>query len=134
MFKFSVHFIWTVGDNFRKGKHIVWNGSKGLSIFNEFSTAIQKIGSGGIFTKQLCDWLIEEKIAKDADRLVVISDSQDIDRSYGSKDLPNTSDYKHSYIIDISTHTHGIKTGNWTAEINGWSDSIFRYIKALEKN
>ena len=47
--------------------------------------------------------------AKDADRLVVISDSQDIDAQYGSKRKPDTAPYKTSYIIDISTHTHGIK-------------------------
>ena len=45
----------------------------------------------------------------------------------------DTSPYKHSYIIDISSHTHGIKTGVWTAEINGWSDKVFHYIKELEK-
>lgn len=70
--------------------------------------------------------------ADNADRLVVISDSQDIDRIYGSKAKPDTSPYKTSYIIDISTHTHGIESDVWTAEINGWSDNLFHYIAALE--
>lgn len=126
--------VFTAGsDQSRIGKHMTWNNGKGLSIFNEFNYIKNKLGGGGIFTYQLCEWLKEKGYAKNADRLVVISDSQDIDAYYGSSKKPDTSPYKSSYIIDISTHTHGIKTNNWTAEINGWSDKVFHYIKALEK-
>ncbi len=126
--------VFTAGDDrLRIGKHIVWNNSKGLGIFPDYNYIQREIGTGGIFTYQLCEWL-KEDYAKDADRLVVISDSQDIDVHFGLNKKPDTSPYKNSYIIDISTHTHGIKTGVWTAEINGWSDKIFHYISALEKN
>lgn len=121
--------VFTAGDDYRgQGKHMIAPGRKGLSLFdfNYYST----VGGGGIFTAQLCEWLKTQNL--DADRLVVISDSQDIDVATGKKVKPDTSPYKTSYIIDISTHTHGIKTGVWTAEINGWSDKLFRYIKALE--
>lgn len=125
--------VFTAGsDADRKGKHMVWNGSKGLGLFSNSSKIIPEMGGGGIFTYQLCEWLKENGYAKDAERLVVISDSQDIDAHYGLQRKPDTTPYKTSYIIDISTHTHGIKTGNWTAEINGWSDKVFHYIKALE--
>lgn len=127
--------VFTAGSDIaRKGKHIVWSNSKGLGIFSDYSSLRKEIGGGGIFTYQLCEWLKSEGYAKDADRLVVISDSQDIDVSRGNKLKPDTSPYKSSYIIDISTNTHGIKTGVWTAEINGWSDKVFHYIKALEIN
>lgn len=125
--------VFTAGsDAERMGKHMIWNGSKGLGLFNNYSKIALEMGGGGIFTYQLCEWLKENGYAKDAERLVVISDSQDIDAHYGLVRKPDTSPYKTSYIIDISTHTHGIKTGNWTAEINGWSDKVFHYIKALE--
>lgn len=125
--------VFTAGsDQERKGKHMIWNHSKGLSMFNNYSTIAAEMRGGGIFTYQLCEWLKETGYARDAERLVVISDSQDIDAHYGVNRKPDTSPYKSSYIIDISTHTHGIKTGNWTAEINGWSDKVFHYIKALE--
>lgn len=125
--------VFTAGsDTFRKGEHIVWDNAKGLGIFQDFTSIKQRVGSGGIFTYQLCEWLKEKGYSKDAERLVVISDSQDIDAHFHQKKKPDTSPYKSSYIIDISTHTHGIKTGVWTAEINGWSDKVFHYIKALE--
>lgn len=125
--------VFTAGnDGSRKGMHVVHDNSKGLGVFNDISAIRSKIGHGGIFTTQLCEWLKTEGYAKDADRLVVISDSQDIDAMNGTKVKPDTTPYKNSYIIDISSHTHGIKTSAWTAEISGWSDGVFRYIAALE--
>ena len=125
--------VFTAGnDGNRKGKHMIWDHGKGLRLFDSYKKIYSELGGGGIFTFQLCEWLKSQGYAQDAERLVVISDSQDIDAYYGSGNKPDTSPYKTSYIIDISTHTHGIKTGNWTAEINGWSDKVFHYIKALE--
>ncbi len=126
--------VFTAGNDVqRKGKHCVWPNTKGFGIFNDSKRIKSELGNGGIFTYQLCKWLEEEGYSKDADRLIVISDSQDIDVSRGLKIKPDTTPYKNSYIIDISTNTHGIKTGVWTAEINGWSDKLFHYILALEK-
>jgi 60 kDa SS-A/Ro ribonucleoprotein len=126
--------VFTAGnDSSRTGKHILWSNSKGFNIFKSHDQIGREVGYGGIFTHQLCEWLKSEGLAKDADRLVVLSDSQDIDIMHGLKVVADTSPYKHSYIIDISTHTHGIKTNNWTAEINGWSDRLFHYILELEK-
>ena len=125
--------VFTAGSDYgRSGSHIVWDNAKGLGIFQDRRSIHSKVGAGGIFTYQLCEWLKSEGYAKDADRLVVISDSQDIDVARGLRVKPDTKPYKSSYIIDISTHTHGIKTGVWTAELNGWSDKVFHYIKALE--
>lgn len=126
--------VFTAGSDLEGiGKHVIWSNTRGLAIFNDFSKIRGEVGGGGIFTHQLCEWLKDEGIASDADRLVVISDSQDIDVARGKKVKPDTKPYKKgSYIIDISTHTHGIKSGVWTAEINGWSDKLFRYIYALE--
>lgn len=129
----DVILVFTAGsDSGGVGKHMVWANDTGLSIFNSKDEIYRKLGGGGIFTHQLCEWLKTEGYAKNADRLVVISDSQDIDISRGNNKKPDTSPYKTSYIIDVSSHTHGIKTGNWTAEITGISDKLFHYIAALE--
>lgn len=126
--------VFTAGnDRTRKGAHVIWSNVKGFGIFQSHQEIARKVGGGGIFTYQLCEWLKTEGIAKDADRLVVISDSQDIDVMHGAKVVPDTAPYQYSYIIDISTHTHGIKNSQWTAEINGWSDKLFSYIYELEK-
>lgn len=125
--------VFTAGyDHTLTGRHKIMPNDQGLGIFNTGTSAIRELGGGGIFTYQLCEWLKAQGLSNQADRLVVVSDSQDIDISYGRKDKPDTSPYKTSYIIDISTHTHGIKTGVWTAEINGWSDKLFHYIHAVE--
>lgn len=127
--------VFTAGsDHAHKGAHTIWTSTRGLGIFNDFSSIRSIVGGGGIFTHQLCEWLKSEGLAKDAQRLVVFSDSQDIDVYYGKKVQPDTTPYDHSYIIDISSETHGIKTGVWDAEINGHSDAIFRYISAIEMN
>lgn len=127
--------VFTAGNDYsRKGEHVVWQNTKGLAIFNDKTAIKNKVGGGGIFTRQLTEWLEDQGYAKDADRLVVISDSQDIDVHHGSSLKPITKHYDTSYIIDISTNTHGIKTGVWTAEINGWSDKLFNYIYEFEKN
>ena len=130
----DVLLVFTAGSDYgRKGAHVLWNNSKGFGIFNDQRAINAQVGGGGIFTHQLCEWLKAEGLADQADRLVVISDSQDIDAANGKKVIADTSPYKTSYIIDISTHTHGIKTGNWTAEINGWSDRLFHYIAEVEE-
>jgi 60 kDa SS-A/Ro ribonucleoprotein len=126
--------VFTAGNDSKgEGAHMVWGGSNGFSLFQEMPKISRQVGHGGIFTYQLCEWLKVKGHASNADRLIVISDSQDIDMSRGSNKKPDLSPYKTSYIIDISTHTHGIKTGAWTAEISGWSDAIFKYIMAVEK-
>jgi hypothetical protein len=130
----DIILVFTAGvDYTREGIHFVWSNDKGLGIFNDYNLIAKSGRGGGIFTYQLCEWLKHQGYSNDADRLVVISDSQDIDAAHGMKKKPDTSPYKTSYIIDISTNTHGIKTGVWTAEISGWSDKLFHYIKELEK-
>ena len=127
--------VYTAGSDVRrKGKHMIAPTMSGLDMAKDWAKIRGQIGGGGIFNRQLSKWLIDEGHAKDADRLVVLSDSQDIDAMWNKTQVKaDLTPYKTSYIIDISHHTHGIKTGNWTAEINGWSDKLFHYIYALER-
>lgn len=104
--------------------------ANGFGVFEYKQKARQTIGFQGIYTTQMCKWL--KTIP--SDRLVVISDSQDMDIASGrSRELPDLSRYRSAYIMDISHHSHGILTNRWTAEINGFSDNIFRYIKETEE-
>lgn len=129
--------VFTAGNDMRKyGYHMVYDETfEGFDIFNKIDNIKSKVGNGGIFTYQLCEWLKDNDLTQDADRLVVISDSQDVDVLNGTNTKkPDVSPYKTSYILDISSNTHGIKTDNWTAEIQGWSDKLFHYIKEVEKD
>lgn len=110
------------------GNHVVIPAS-GLGVINHANTCFSQLGYGGIFTAQLCEWLKDIK----SDRLVVISDSQDIDYARGRRGLPDVGRYANKYIMDIAHHTHGVKTNHWSAEINGFSDNLFRFIKEFEE-
>jgi hypothetical protein len=72
---------------------MIWSSGKGLGLFNHYRSINTEVGHG-IFTYQLCEWLKEKGYAKDAERLVVISDSQDIDAHYGLSRKPDTHHIK----------------------------------------
>jgi hypothetical protein len=112
--------------------------SKGFKMFQDINEMYHKLGGGGIFTYQCLEKLrakLGDKI-HDYDRVIVFSDSQDIDVS--SWNSPNHDKKprpfgKYNYICDVSCHTRGINyKGVWTAEISGWSEHFLTYIAAFE--
>lgn len=112
--------------------------SKGFNLFKEIQKSRDKVGGGGIFTYQCLEKLRKELGNKihDYTRIIVFSDSQDIDvSSWGSpnRDKKPRPFGKYNYICDVSCHTHGIAyNGVWTAEISGWSEHFLTYIAAYE--
>lgn len=108
--------------------------SRGFRLFNEIAATSDKIGWGGIFTHQLFECLRLELADKldTYDRVIVFSDSQDIDVARGKKVKPRPFG-KRNYICDVSCNTRGIcYEGVWTAEISGWSEHFLTYIAAYE--
>ena len=112
--------------------------SKGFKMFQDIAEMYRKLGGGGIFTFQCLEKLREKLGDKihNYDRIIVFSDSQDIDarnmssKNYGKKPRPFG---KYNYICDVSAHTHGVAyKGVWTAEISGWSEHFLTYIAAYE--
>jgi hypothetical protein len=101
----------------------------GFQIVSEGSA----LGGGGIFTRQCIDYIKTQTPSKKApDRIIVFSDSQDVDNHYGNKTLPAPFG-KNNYIVDVSAHTHGINyKGVWTAELSGFSEAFLQYIAAFE--
>lgn len=90
------------------------------------------IGGGGIFTKQCLDWCKAKFKGVHFDRIIIFSDSQDIDHMYNSSILPEPFG-TYNYICDVSANTKGVNyRGRWTAEISGWSEHFLTYIAALE--
>jgi len=87
-----------------------------------------KIGYGGIFTRQALEWC-EKNVGKVFDRIIVFSDSQDMDRK---NKIPKPFG-KYNYICDVSAHKNGVNyKGVWTAEISGHSEHFLTYIAAYE--
>ena len=108
--------------------------SKGFNLFKEIESSRNTIGGGGIFTYQCLEKLRNELGNKihDYARIIIFSDSQDIDVSHGNNKKPRPFG-KYNYICDVSCHTHGINyKGVWTAEISGWSEHFLTYIAAYE--
>lgn len=108
--------------------------SKGFKLFQEIQDSRRTVGGGGIFTYQCLEKLRKELGNKihDYTRIIIFSDSQDIDVSYGSKNKPRPFG-KYNYICDVSCHTRGINyKGVWTAEISGWSEHMLDFIEAIE--
>lgn len=99
---------------------------KGFGLFNQIRKA--NVGYGGIFTRQCLEWCLEN-VGKDFDRIIVFSDSQDMDRK---NKIPKPYG-KNNYIVDVSAHKHGVNyKGVWTAEISGHSEHFLTYIAAYE--
>jgi len=91
----------------------------------------KRLGGGGIYTTRMLKWLQADLASKGvtADRVIVISDSQDCDRN-GPAPKPFA---QYNYIADISSHKHGVNyDGVWTSEISGWSQSLIEYVAQLE--
>lgn len=108
--------------------------SRGFKLFEEIERTHEQVGWGGIFTHKLFEKLREELGDKihAYDRVIVFSDSQDIDVARGSDKKPRPFG-KHNYICDVSCETRGINyKGVWTAEISGWSEHFLTYIAAYE--
>ena len=128
--------VCTAGDDWsctEKQEYVAYP-SKGFQMFKDIDAMYRKLGGGGIFTYQCIEKLrnkLGDKIHNYA-RIIVFSDSQDIDVSHG-KNLKPRPFGKYNYICDVSAHTRGINyKGVWTAEISGWSEHFLTYIAAFE--
>lgn len=104
---------------------------RGMALVDMFTKhAFQsKIGGGGIFLKQVMDW-VGEKEAYTADRVIVLTDEQDCDH----KANPSTANAwgKQNYLLNVSVEKNGVGYDKWT-HINGWSEACVDYIRVSEQ-
>lgn len=115
-------------DGLRRHETKMLKPLRGFALASAIDDAAINLGRGGIFTRQAIEYVRKEE--RDADRIIVFSDSQDCDRVNQRIPAPFGT---HNYIVDVSAETRGINyKGVWTAEISGWSDHFLRFIMALE--
>ena len=127
----SYKLVATAGcDSTSEGAHLeIEYPKKGFGLATQIMETRDRIGRGGIFTRQVLEWSKKRFKDTDFDRIIVFSDSQDCDRI---NKVPHPF-AKHNYICDVSAHTKGVNyRGCWTAEISGWSEHFITYIAALE--
>ncbi len=102
----------------------------GFAVVRDCQQAAAKLGGGGIFTRQCLEHIKVEERGAIPDRIIVFSDSQDCDIANSKPPRPFG---KRNYIVDVSSHDHGINyAGTWTAEIVGWSERFLDFIMAAE--
>ena len=102
--------------------------AKGFGLLEQIEKETRSLGGGGIFTRQALEF-IEKETTTQPDRIIVFSDSQDMD---GRNTVPKPFGVRN-YIVDVSAHKNGINFKNvWTAEVSGWSEHFLTYIAALE--
>ncbi len=102
---------------------------RGFALADQIKSASSSLGGGGIFTRQVLEY-IKPAYDKKPARIMVFSDSQDCD--FPDKQTPAPFG-ERNYIIDVAAHTRGLAyDGLWTAEIAGWSQHFLEFIAALE--
>jgi 60 kDa SS-A/Ro ribonucleoprotein len=117
------------------GKHIhatrKINELRGFEMVDRTMTLCRELGGGGIFLKQVIDFVRKEEGA--ADRIIVITDEQDC----SDKSLENPLNVipfgRFNYLINVGSYNRTIGyPANWTMKITGFSDAIFHYIAMSE--
>jgi hypothetical protein len=103
--------------------------ARGLALVDAIHGLCQPLGGGGIFLKQVIDFLRQRE--ESADRIIVITDEQDC--AIAPTDRPALAEPfgRHNYLINVASYRHGIGYGPWT-HIDGWSEAVLEYIRAGE--
>ena len=104
--------------------------AKGFAVERQIRDTHDKVGYGGIFTRQCLKWCRKEFEGEDFERIIIFSDSQDCDFKDKSRPEPFG---RYNYICDVSAETKGINyEGVWTAEISGFSEHFITFIASME--
>jgi len=104
---------------------------RGFALSDAVIHTREEIGGGGIFLKQVMDFVREREHS--ADRVIVITDEQDCDdHDVRSPTKADTSWATHNYLINIATERNGIGYHKWV-HIDGWSEAVLDYIREAER-
>lgn len=117
-------------DSTRQHKTALVPARHGMALIEKFRKQgfAGELGGGGIFLKQVLDYVFEKE--KTADRIIVFTDEQDCD----TKCNPATANAfgKKNYMVNISNEKNGIGYKNKWVHIDGFSEAILGYILASE--
>lgn len=100
---------------------------QGFALRDAMRATRSQIGGGGIFLKQVMDYVKEHE--KSADRIIVITDEQDCDNIN-----PAHADAfgKKNYLINVANNRNGIAYSKFL-HIDGFSESCLNYIVQYER-
>lgn len=103
---------------------------KGMALIEAIHNQCSPLGGGGIFLKQVMDFLKKEE--KTAERIIVVTDEQDCGIASGDSPLNADTFGKSNYLINVASYRNGIGYGKWT-HIDGFSEGVMRYIYEAER-
>jgi 60 kDa SS-A/Ro ribonucleoprotein len=101
----------------------------GMALIDAIFGLCRPLGGGGIFLKQVIDFL--ERKEKTADRIIVVTDEQDCGIAPDDSPLSARPFGRVNYLINVASYRNGIGYGRWT-HIDGFSEGVLRYITAME--
>ncbi len=120
----------TAGSDYtRKHQTAAVPARRGIALADAIHGLCVPLGGGGIFLKQVMDFLKDKEGA--ADRIVIITDEQDC--GIGEGDSPNKAMPfgRSNYIINVASAKNGVGYGAWM-HIDGWSEAVVDYISQHE--
>lgn len=120
----------TAGDDYRRIHSTAEVPARhGMALVDATAQMMTPLGGGGIFLKQVMDWIYERE--KRADRIIVITDEQDCGESSGDSPRNARAFGDENYLINVASYKNGIGYGAWT-HIDGFSERVFTFIRENE--
>jgi len=117
-------------DHTRVHKTALVPARRGLALVEAIYKMCRPLGGGGIFLKQVMDYVYEQE--KKADRVIVITDEQDCSSKPGDSPAKARLFAPLNYMINVATYKNGVGYGRWV-HIDGFSEAVVDYIQAYEK-
>lgn len=127
----SISIYLTAGDDDRRTHATVKIAPRrGFGLPAVLQADRRRVGQGGIFTRQVLEYVKTQETGQAPARIIIFSDSQDCDLPTKRTPAPFGV---HNYIVDVSSNNRGVAyEGIWTAEISGWSEHFIPFIAAME--
>jgi hypothetical protein len=120
----------TAGDDFRQIHATMELPVRhGLPMADAIRQAPAKIGGGGIFLVQAMDFIASKEKRK-FDRVIVLTDEQDCDRSRKPEGAKRLGHY--NYVVNMASYKNGVSYRNGWEHIDGWSEHVLDYIRETE--
>jgi 60 kDa SS-A/Ro ribonucleoprotein len=103
---------------------------RGFALHDEIFNQSRPLGGGGIFLKQVIEY-VKERVPV-CDRIIVITDEQDCDNSLNGSPSKAKPYGTNNYLINVASAKNGIGYGQWT-HIDGFSEAVLDYVAAKEE-
>ena len=104
---------------------------RGFALRDLVRKSKNELGGGGIFLKQVMDFVWEREKNNDVARIIVITDEQDCDVDPAKAPSKAKTFGKENFLVNIAAEKNGIGYGKWT-HVDGWSENVIAYIAAEE--